>query len=113
MTSGCVKLDIASIPDAASEAGQSDRMSCKVQLLSSAQMATRRYPQQWLQVSLQRHIDMLASRTFNRPTLDCLARAVHLRNSTAAHVYKPLLLQLDISSKMVIAASSTAQSSSI
>ncbi len=48
---GCVKLDIQSIADGHLEVGQADGRSYKVQLIPSVQMALRRYPQHWLQVT--------------------------------------------------------------
>ena len=48
---GCVKLDIESTADDHLEGSQADGRSYKVQLVPSVQMASRRYPQHWLQVT--------------------------------------------------------------
>ncbi len=48
---GCVKLDIESTADDHLDGSQADGRSYKVQLVPSAQMALRRYPQHWLQVT--------------------------------------------------------------
>ncbi len=52
---GCVKLDIESTADGHSEVGQADGRSYKVQLVPAVQMALRRYPQHWLQVTSLPH----------------------------------------------------------
>lgn len=51
VATGCVKLDIASAAEGTPQAGLPDKLSYKAQLVSSAHMAARRYPQHWLQVS--------------------------------------------------------------
>ncbi len=48
---GCVKLDIESAADDHLDGSQADGRSYKVQLVPSVQMALRRYPQHWLQVT--------------------------------------------------------------
>ncbi|DBB09307.1 hypothetical protein WJX82_006257 [Trebouxia sp. C0006] len=48
---GCVKLDIESTADDHLEGSQADGRSYKVQLVPSVQMASRRYPQHWLQAT--------------------------------------------------------------
>lgn len=50
-TTGSVTLEVASIAEGAAGSGDSDKLSYKAQVLTSAQMATRRYPQSWLQAS--------------------------------------------------------------
>lgn len=52
---GCVKLDIENTADDHSEGNQADGRSYKVQLVPSVQMALRRYPQHWLQVTSLPH----------------------------------------------------------
>ncbi len=59
---GCVKLDIESTADDHLEGSQADGRSYKVQLVPSDQMALRRYPQHWLQVtSLPRTLLLLVA----------------------------------------------------
>ena len=51
VTTGCVKLSFASQHSHPAANSEADRLSYKTQVLSSAQMTTRRYSQPWLQVS--------------------------------------------------------------